>query len=49
MENNYLKSLDYQALTFKKDDVKNIQSREILSQLEEIHNEVFSSYVNSKK
>jgi histone deacetylase complex regulatory component SIN3 len=48
MEKNYLKSLDHQALTFKKDDVKNIQSREILTQLGEIHEEVILNFILCK-
>jgi histone deacetylase complex regulatory component SIN3 len=40
VEKNYLKSLDHQALTFKANDVKNIRSRGILSQLETIYEEV---------
>jgi histone deacetylase complex regulatory component SIN3 len=40
VEKNYLKSLDHQARTFKANDVKNIQSRGILSQLETIYEEV---------
>lgn len=40
VEKNYLKSLDYQAATFKANDVKNIRSRGLIATLETIYEEV---------